>query len=310
MSSFLPQYLWTNDGFTLSDHATLRCPFADAHAPSDPAPGGARLLWGEFNNQSADSSDLWFTAFLLSCITTAVPSAVARVWATDEGNCFLEEAAEHLPRWVDSNKYGTVDEIAHNRVWVARGELHMLPIKGPTGFPCPLALRTALAAVRDPSVSTAASAKVQEHILRARMSHYPAAARASAHRARVLLPARCADALTADPTLIAHAANTFVSRTPEDMHAAERHALLPQDDGLLCTLRMRRCHYAALKNTAFSAPRGWAMPPPSAGPVSKRAADLGLKLCFGLEMYAAQLGVTNSAAPSTPDPLQVRLWLL
>ena len=52
---------------------------------------------------------------------------IGQVWSSD-GQFMLIEAAELLPKWVDSSQHGSLDSISRNRVWMHRGALHLIPL--------------------------------------------------------------------------------------------------------------------------------------------------------------------------------------
>lgn len=274
-------YVWQQDAFALCDSAEYRCPWLSAAALPGP------LLWAELHHEDTPE-DAWLTLFLLSTITTTVPGTVARLMREDGSDLVVTELAEVLPRWVDSSKYGTLDDIGRFRFWIHRGALHLVPVKGPHKLAAPIASpAAALAIVRNPACSTAACARAQE-TMRRRVREYPRKARCCQHAARVLLPARAAAALLADPQLVAQAVSAFLVRTPDDMQRASAHAYFPRSDERLAVLRMTRFHYAALVLTPFSRGPAWPLPAPSAP--SAPAAHLGLPLCIGLEIVAARCG--------------------
>ena len=291
VAPYLCNYVWQKDAFYLCDDAQQRCPWVN-HTSALESKG--RLLWAQMHHEG-NPCDMWFAVFLLSCITTAVPGAVARIQDEHGSDVLVTEAADYIPNWLDSSKYGTLETIAMNRIWVAAGNLHIIPIKGDTGLPAPItSLAAALEAVRDPARSTAAPARVQEHLKRQHLQRYPDAATKAMHAARFMLPERAASVLLAEPQLVALAVGAFEHRDPDDMRAAAAHAFFPQRDERLCVLRLNRNHYAALSQSPFSVPPTWSIPPLKHP--THNAASLGLKLCIGLEIVAHRCGVQLSKA--------------
>lgn len=236
-------------------------------------------------------------------VHTMQGEVIAQVWSAD-GQFMLIEAAELLPKWVDSSKHGSLDAIASNRVWLHEGRLQLIPlqsnathidlsVKGLTFY-------TAAQAVFDTSITTDAPVGIQEHLSRNQLSLYPEAIRKQQHRARVLLPRAASCTLLKRPKLAADAARAFLNRSPQDMQSA-----MKKDDGFwmgaknsgspangnehysqmdTCTVLLRRSHYAALVDTTFAAPKGFAMPAP--GTPTHKAAMLGMKLSLGLQVHA------------------------
>lgn len=234
---------------------------------------------------------------------------IAQVWSSD-GQFMLIEAAELLPKWVDSSQHGSLDSISRNRVWIRQGTLHLIPLhsnKENMDFSCKgLTFNVAAQAVFDATVATLAPARIQEHLYQKQLCLYPAAVRKQQQRTRVLLPRVTACVMLKRPKLAAAAARAFLNRSAKDMQSAMQkkecwmdtkcsavssgNKQQPQMD--TCTVLLRRSHYAGLVATTFAAPKGYVLPAP--GTPSRKAAMLGLKLSLGLQIYAdrvhAELG--------------------
>jgi hypothetical protein len=94
-------------------------------------------------------------------------------------------------------------------------------------------------------------------------------------------------------------------RDAEDMRAAARMRVLPPSlPRVPLLVRMTRCGYGQLAQQRFSAPRGWAMPPPDS-PMFK-AADLGLKLTVAAEIICGRYRQApgQPATPASPQQQQ------
>jgi hypothetical protein len=129
LAPFLSSHLFHRDPFTLSIPADPAASCALCASPPVPHLHGA-LRFGD------SLPDEWLAVSLLFALTRAFPDIAARAWDSD-GEFLLIEAAFALPRWLDP-------ESAPNRVFIFRGELHILP---PSLFPETPSLEAALAAV-------------------------------------------------------------------------------------------------------------------------------------------------------------------
>ncbi|MEW5316553.1 MAG: hypothetical protein WDW38_007920 [Sanguina aurantia] len=261
-------------------------------------------LWGAVRfGDNVD--DEWFIVYLLLQLSRSIPEISVQVWDND-GDFLLIEAAYALPRWLKP-------EVAGNRVWLRRGRVHIIPqpsAKHPTLPPFP-SLAQALTILASHAVETA-SARVQAPISE-RLAEFPGKARASMHRARVLLPASLARVLQEEPQLVAAAVEAFSSRDAEGMKAASRMTHFPMThDTAPALVTFSRCLYAQLAQQRFSAPKGLSLPP--IGHPLHKAADLGLKVTAGFEILAylgsrasqtwepAAEGLTSTPVPG-PAPL-------
>ncbi|TKW10560.1 hypothetical protein SEVIR_6G173100v4 [Setaria viridis] len=271
LGPFLSSHLFHRDPFTLSLPSDPAAPCALCASPPVPHLHGA-LRFGD------SLPDEWLAASLLFALTRAFPDIAARAWDSD-GEFLLIEAAFALPRWLDP-------ESAPNRVFIFRGELHILP---PSLFPETPSLEAALAAVHDDSIDTRAPDAVQAAIQR-RIAGLPERAAENLHTARINVPAPVAKVLKEEPCLIARAVEGFYDRDIDTMkHAARMEKFLkgPSGEGveMVRTLvRMTRAMYAQLVQQNFQAPRGYPMPRREEGPEKWMEAELGMKIACGFEM--------------------------
>ncbi|PNT68215.1 hypothetical protein BRADI_3g37260v3 [Brachypodium distachyon] len=271
LAPFLSSHLFHRDPFSLSLPADPSSPCALCASPPLPHLHGA-LRFGD------SLPDEWLAVSLLFALTRAFPDLVARAWDSD-GDFLLIEAAFALPRWLDP-------DTAPNRVFIFRGELHILP---PSLFPETPSLEAALAAVYDGVVDTRASDAVQAAIQR-RIAGMPEKASENLHTARVIVPAPVAKVLKEEPCLIARAVEGFYDRDIDTMkHAARMDKFLkgPGGEGVemvRTSVRMTRAMYAQLMQQSFQAPRGYPMPRREEGPDRWREAELGMKIACGFEM--------------------------
>ncbi|XP_062192210.1 protein ecdysoneless homolog [Phragmites australis] len=271
LAPFLSSHLFHRDPFTLSLPTDPASPCALCASPPVPHLHGA-LRFGD------SLPDEWLAVSLLFALTRAFPNLAARAWDSD-GEFLLIEAAFALPRWLDP-------DTAPNRVFIFRGELHILP---PSLLPETPSLEAALAAVYDDSVDTRAPDAVQAAIQR-RIAGLPERAAENLHTARVIVPASVAKVLNEEPCLIARAVEGFYDRDIDTMkHAARMERFLkgPGGEGVemvRTSVRMTRAMYAQLMQQNFQAPRGYLMPRREEGPEKWMEAELGMKIACGFEM--------------------------
>lgn len=271
LGPFLSSHLFHRDPFTLSLPADPTAPCALCASPPVPHLHGALRF-------SDSLPDEWLAVSLLFALTRAFPDIAARAWDSD-GEFLLIEAAFALPRWLEP-------ESAPNRVFIFRGEVHILP---PSLFPETPSLEAALAAVYDDAVDTRAPDAVQAAIQR-RIAGLPERAGENLHTARVIVPAPVAKVLKEEPCLIARAVEAFYDRDIDTMkHAARMDKFLkgPSGEGVemvRTTVRMTRAMYAQLVQQNFQAPRGYPMPRREEGPEKWMEAELGMKIACGFEM--------------------------
>ena len=116
LSPLLAAHVWQRDPFALwpSTHRASPLGRDPARAASLPP-----HLWGSLNF-SENVDDEWFVVFLLKTLSARLPHLAIHVWDND-GQFLLIEAADALPRWI-------TPEIADNRVFLFRDELHVIPL--------------------------------------------------------------------------------------------------------------------------------------------------------------------------------------
>ncbi|KAL3926063.1 MAG: hypothetical protein SGPRY_003482 [Prymnesium sp.] len=229
----------------------------------------ARMTFGE------SLEDEWFVVGLLLQIT-AEQRDLSITACDSDGQFLLIEAADCLPAWLSPEK-------AENRVFLRQGAVHIIP----RSFTHPLPLSSALNALRSEEVSTLSPEASRAIVARTRELQQGGVARGPpTHQARCLLPLAAAQLLSAQPQLVSAAVSSFLDRSSQAMRAAARMAhfsprIQPE---LMAAVAFPRCRYAQLIAQPFE-------PPPSSGfrqlasthPDAK-AAELGAKLAFGLEL--------------------------
>ncbi|KAK9909024.1 hypothetical protein WJX75_006178 [Coccomyxa subellipsoidea] len=226
-------------------------------------------------DQSKEDLDAFRELCLGTQLTGRIPGSAARVWDND-GEFLLIEAAYSLPRWLKP-------ETSTNRVWIAGGKLHIVPLPSAAtpSIPSFPTLTQALQLVRSEHVPTLAGSKAQAAI-QARMGEFQQGRHKHMHRSRVIVPTQVAAVLAAEPQLIAPAVEAFHYRDVDDMRAAARMQHFPPQDMANVVVTFSRCLYAQLEHQQFEPPKGYTLPSPESQ--TFRAAQLGMKLTCGFEM--------------------------
>lgn len=201
----------------------------------------ARMAFGD----SVD--DEWFAVGLLLRLSAEQRDTCIIVRDLD-GEFLLIEAAECIPRWLKP-------ETAANRIFMRRGELHILPLPHtpaelsilPAELPLPLS--AALKALRSGLLDTCSLPVTAAISKRTSQLHADGAARGPPrHHARCLLPLPVAQLLAVQPQLVSAAAAAFNERTPDAMRSASRmDRFSPRSYPVIATrVAFPRCRYAQL----------------------------------------------------------------
>lgn len=231
--------------------------------------------------------------------------------ATDnDGQFLLIEAAmdlpvrnpiEFLPRCIRSDSAAMGQgwlkpETAENRVWLAGGQVHLVPA-GPKGLADPVAATQAVAAVRaspaascNEAISRPVLARVAPFaegnskcsaafagpparvcVPRLTAAFCPSCAAGAAdkqlHRARLYLPSALLGLLTVDPGAVAPAVEAFCSRDPIDLKACSKMAAFPPTTRAYGLVSFSRCLYAQVRRLHS--------PPPAAPSPHRPTSALG-----------------------------------
>ncbi|XP_076850683.1 protein ecdysoneless homolog isoform X2 [Brachyhypopomus gauderio] len=261
-----------------------------------PAHLGGRTAFGD------NVEDEWFIVFLLKRLTHTFSELAAAVQDND-GQFLLIEAAHHLPKWLDP-------ESSENRVFLYRGELHILPNRvrsGEVGGPLdPVpSVREALELLRVHGDRCLAEHGVRSALER-RLQGYPGKTQADLHKAHCYVPPGIAAVLSRRPDLVAPAVSAFYLRDPVDLQACRTFRHFPPDPRVLTSVTFTRCLYAQLEQQSFlpDGRSGYTLPPRSHP--HYRAHQLGMKLAHGFEILcsrARSLGSGGQVGPVGADPL-------
>ena len=240
-------------------------------------------------------ADEWLITYLLYELTRRHTDLCVTVEDSD-GYFLLIEAAHALPRWLN-------EQTAKNRIFIHRGELHIIPQprhpgevgRLPTGVPD---VEVSLQLLYG-DFPTEAQPDVQACIKK-KLSAYPGEIRKSRHITHCVLPLPAAHVLSVNPALIAPAVQAFYQRDPLQLRVCKKMRFFPPDAPSVCTaVKFSRLLYAQLCQQQFKPlpGSGWKM---SVNSSKSSAYDLGVKLSHGLEMLCAQAGL-KSDDPETPD---------
>ncbi|XP_012719492.2 protein ecdysoneless homolog [Fundulus heteroclitus] len=285
VAQLLVQYIWQDQPFNLR------------YLPEKgdvPAHVGGSTHFGD------NIEDEWFIVYLLQQATESFPELAARVEDSD-GDFLLIEAADYLPKWLNP-------ETSENRVFIHRGELHILPCPSKSssvGFSRDVvpSLVQALALLSAHPEACQASPKIRS-VLKKRLQGYPEKIKSNLHQARCFIPAGIASVLARRPDLVAPAVSAFYLRDPVDLHACRGFRTFPPDTRVLTLVTFTRCLYAQLQQQQFTADRrsGFDLPPRS-HPAHK-AHELGMKLAHGFEILCSKCRLPSSEpdAPVSCNP--------
>uniref|UniRef100_A0A669F3F8 Ecdysoneless homolog (Drosophila) n=1 Tax=Oreochromis niloticus TaxID=8128 RepID=A0A669F3F8_ORENI len=214
----------------------------------------------------------------------------------NDGEFLLIEAADYLPKWLNP-------DTSENRVFLYKGELHILP--------CP-SKSTSVGFSKDvvPSVAQAlellythpevcrASSKISL-ALKKRLEGYPGKIKSGLHRAHCFIPAGIATVLAQRPDLIAPAVSAFYLRDPVDLQACRTFKTFPPDTRVLTLVTFTRCLYAQLQQQQFTPDRRSGFTLPSRSHSQYKAHELGMKLAHGFEILCSRCRLPSSE-PNAP----------
>ncbi|XP_028982844.1 protein ecdysoneless homolog [Betta splendens] len=280
VAPLLIQYIWQHQSFNLRFY---------------PEKGGFPAHIGGATHFGDNVEDEWFIVFLLQQITQAFPDLAASVYDND-GEFILIEAADYLPKWLNP-------DTSENRVFLYRGELHILPCpsaSSPVGVSKDIvpSVAQALAMLSNHSEACRASLKICS-ALRKRLEGYPERIQMGLHRAHCFIPAGIARVLAQRPDLVAPAVSAFYLRDPVDLQACRSFKIFPADTRVLALVTFTRCLYAQLCQQPFTPDRRSHFNLPPRSHPQYKAHDLGMKLAHGFEILCSKCQMPSSE-PNAP----------
>lgn len=269
-SSLLPSdWMWHKDGLEMRvSHGTRR-----------------RLEGVSRVGDSID--DEYLILHLLVCISKRWPE-LAIAARDGDGEFMLVEAAAELPKWLEP-------EVAENRLWIAAGQLVVVPLAVGSRASTTLLEDDAVAAVRAGVRDVEASEAVRRAI-EARLAPYAngSPSRLHHHTTLAYLTRKVARALAANPQLAQRVAEAFYTRDPRQLRDAARSSVFSPtssaaDDDLrsvLVPLTLTRTAYAQLRGQPFRPPKKfpaeWRADDESEAELARRS--LGAKIITGFEI--------------------------
>ena len=269
---FLQSFIWQRDSFNLSVDKSGKIPCLFGN-----------VVFGD------NLEEEWFITFLLFELSRAKPDLVIAV-SDFSGEHILIEAVDFLPKWLEPST-------SKNRVFVYRGEVHIIP------FPCdgkesaPFArasvgLREAVQLIWQygPQKLTLASVALNKCIEK-KLSCFPHDALIkNFHHCHLVVPKMLAAVLEKEPSILAKAVEAFYYRTTDDMKAVQLMKKFHPDKMSVSRVRIRftRNLFSMLSQQSFHVPHRSFPALPLEGSPMHKAQNLGMRLWCGFEMLHAQ----------------------
>ena len=273
---FLQTHMWQRESFDL------------AVLPGECAVGGS-VAFGD------SVSDEWLVAFLVFELTRAFPGVVAELHDGD-GQFLLVEAAMELPEWLEP-------ETADNRCFVFGGELHLLGMddeeeegeedgkhaSSRAAAPRSVTLEEGVRLVRrlGPSGETLAPERVRR-VLAKRLEEAPRQSLVEGrHRTKMVLPDLLARMVARRPEMAAGAVERFYHRDEEAERSLRRLARFDWASRREVVVKLSRLMFVQVLQQSFAAPCP-RFELPAVESQGRRAAELGMRLTCGFELWAAE----------------------
>ncbi|XP_067093144.1 protein ecdysoneless homolog [Osmerus mordax] len=280
VTPLLVQYIWHQQPFNLK-----YCPEKEGL----PAHIKGSTQFGD------NVEDEWFIVYLLLQITESFPELAVRVEDND-GEFLLIEAADYLPKWLNP-------ESSENRVFLHKGELHILPCpsrSSEVGLPRDVvpSVAQALDLLSSHTQACLASPNIRSALAK-RLDGYPGKLQTTLHFGHCFLPAGIITVLAQRPDLLAPAVSAFYLRDPVDLQACRTFRNFPPDTRVLTSVKFTRCLYAQLQQQHFNPDRRSGFTLPARSHPQYRAHELGMKLAHGFEILCSK-GRPPSSEPDVP----------
>ncbi|CAH8562884.1 unnamed protein product [Schistosoma turkestanicum] len=298
LSSWCIQYQWYKDPFKLWIHSTSADSF---------------FLFG-YVDCGESVEDEWFIVWMLSEISKLDPSVIIQV--TDEdGEFLLIECANHLPNWINP-------ENAENRVWFYQGKLCIICKERKLKMTLNSALETfrnfdKAALLISNSIQAGIQAKIKKYpdfVNTMHLAHitvpYPVAAVLTVFSPRDIINSSIdvlADKISEHSAvqswlkLFNNSLTIFANRCKNKSGA--RKSKWPKisnfsNSYVTIPMRFNRLRYALLRS--LPTPSGFEQPPNDNLASGRLAAELGLKLCIGLDFLLNYVGKHEEDPNFTP----------
>jgi hypothetical protein len=236
--------------------------------------------------------DEWFIVWILLQITAKFRNTTAAVSDSD-GEFLLIEASDVIPSWLKP-------ETAVNRVFIRHGKVHVIPLPTHPADLLYLPLNCSLLVALNIMVTSNISEDVVEtqgstictfnpaidDVIASRLHDYPAKPLGMArHMVRLRLPNSAAFLLRLCPQSVSSAVRAFYFRDPAEFQAAQKFEAFgvpSRENSCDSMVQFSRCLYAMATKQPFYPPKGISLPHASSR--DYLAAELGLKICIGLEI--------------------------
>ncbi|KAG9124570.1 hypothetical protein FRC07_011088 [Ceratobasidium sp. 392] len=311
-----PTFIWHRDPFELNIQ------YLDSDTSRAHTEGSEPKLWTfEGRMRVGDCvDDEWCAVWLLREISIRWDLVVS-VHDSD-GEFLLIEAADVLPSWI-------APENAENRVWIHKGQLHLVPLQhvsdsssrpphqmkgdldedfenqGDSG--AYLNVADALKLVIDDNTPTLADGRVQQAAW-SRVVKYPTALSQHVHRTKAYVPVDVARVLSTNPALVQRAVEAFYTRDVLQLRAAQKMTRFPPKPDMLASVSMTRPAFAQLVGQVFHPPKIFGVWREGEGTPERRWRDIGMKIACGFEMmYAESKAGIRSLAGDTNESREARM---
>ena len=259
-------HLWTNEG----------CDLQPSTASDQKKTTTTRVYHGAtYFGDCID--DEWLIVYVMMELSKKYHSHIFIQMVDDDGDFLLIEAAEALPEWL--TPYNSA-----NRVFLFQGQLHIIPqqINVSPVRPQDIVLECLLH-----DIVTVASAEIQQ-VLRHKLAAFPQYIQDNLHHVRVFLPSSAAYMVYQHPPSVARSVQHFYAHEPRHASAwLSKMTNFSPIDRVEVRVALTKCMYAQLQQQTFSPPKPFQehFVGVDQNPRNTRAAELGMKITCGLELY-------------------------
>lgn len=218
--------------------------------------------------------DEWLIVYLLIEISKKWKDLFIRIIDID-GQFLLIELAVLLEKWIKP-------EHMDYRVWIHKGELHIIPLSVELKKDDPLfSIPKALQSIISNSNLTLAKPEMQKRLL-SRISEIPKSIKENIHWEKCILPLNIACLLKKHPELISSAVTSFFYRDPISQRKANK--FLHFGSPLVSTMvKFTRCLFAQILHSDYRPPKIYGEMPPVSSP-DYFPFELGAKIALGFEL--------------------------
>jgi len=270
VNTWTRDYVWTRQKFNLHLEKL----------PSEKWCLSGKTYYGE------NVMDEWFIVAILLEITKKL-NLIARVVDSD-GEVLLIQAADQLPAWAGE------PDIASGRVFIFKGEVHLIPVCDHPGHVTPIPGVTPPGHVAASVVAayphlTRAGVNVQQ-VIREKIDKMPHDTRVNHHVVNMVLPSRVARLLAEDSEFLSQVITAVNERDPIDMRKSRNMSRVRPELLGSVSVKFSKCLYAMLASCKVVPHRnsGW-----DRGQVEGNL--LGYKLALGVEILLSRRRVDQES---------------